>query len=565
MFLFLAACWSPEEPASSELVVPLTDGEDPYTDTAEPVDDTDAPDTADTGGSVIPEDEAPPALVLNEVMTKNGYSLKVDGEYPDWVELFNASPETVDLSRVTLTDGSGRVWLGPAGTEILPGGYQLVYADGIGAGLHAPFTLDSDGDTVSLAVDGWVVDRLATGQLDADIAWARFPDGGAWAPTIWITAGETNGSVASDTLDTDSTLFGLYTVHQIQLQLSSSAVNSLGSSPTIYVQGEITMDGSDLDPIGVRLRGSSTLRTINEKCSFKIDTNRYDDLRFRGRKKFNLINMVWDASHVREYVSYYMFREFGVPAAQNAYAWVEMNGSDKGLYLLSEAYDDDFLESWYGNSDGYMWEPGSGDFSSAGAGWDCEEGSPCDTSVISPIRSLLAGSATDSAVADLENYLDLDNVLREIAVEIAVGQWDGYCSPHNYRVYWDPQTGLATILPSSVDLTFDNLGYTYGHDYFSCGGAVLGWCLSNSGCEDRYLDILDELADGIEGGNEATDLHLMDLLDEIDALITDYQADDTSTGLSGFTEAQTQQQFDYVRTYLQDEPSRIREQADARR
>jgi hypothetical protein len=563
MWTLLLACYTPTEATDPGVLPSFDDGED--TDVSEdtdvaPPDDTDT----DTDEPVPPDEDPPPNLVLNEVMTKNGFSFKVDGEYPDWVELYNDSAVPVAVDRLSLTDGGGRVWLGTEG-EIAPGGYLIVYADE-GEGVdHAPFTLDANGDTVTLAVDGWVVDRLATGQLEADVAWARIPDGGDWEPTIWITAGDTNGFAASDTLDTDSTVFGLSGVHDVELTLSDSAVGTLRSSSTTYVEGVITIDGVEVDPIGARLRGSSTLRTIDQKCSYKIDTNRYDDLRFRGLKKFHLINMVWDAAHIREYVSYYLFREFGVPAIRNSYAWVEMNGSPKGLYLFSEAYDSDFLKSWYGNDDGYLWEPGSGDFSSGGSGWDCEEGFPCDASVITPIASLLSSSATDSNVEALEEVLDLDNVLRLIAMEIAVGQWDGYCSPHNYRVYYDPETGLVSMQPSSLDLTFDNLGYSYGHNYFSCGGAVLSWCLSNDTCEDRYLDILDEMADRLEGDDPNDSFETTELLDEIEPLIDAYAQDDATTGLSGYTYDQHVSQFAYIRQYLLDEPAAIRSAVDSRR
>lgn len=569
MLLFLVACAAPpEEPAGSGLLPSLDDpgAEDPWgedTD-ADPV-DTDPGDT-DPGDTDAPleEEEEPPRLVLNEVMPKNGFTLSVDGAYPDWIELYNASAVPVALDRVSITDGSGRVWMGTEG-ELAPGAWHLVYADGGEGPAHAPFSLDGSGDTLTVAVDGWVTDRIATGELDADISWARFPDGGAWAPTIWTTAGASNGHTPSDTLDTASTMWGLNGVHTVELQLSTAAVSSLRASSSTYVEGDIVIDGTTIANVGVRLRGSSTLRTIDQKCSFKIDFDRYEDQRYRGLAKLHLINMVWDAAHIREYVSYSMFRAFGVPAIRNAYVWVTLNGTDKGLYLFSEVYDDEFLEGWYGNSDGYLWEPGSGDFTSATAGWECEEGDPCDTSVLDPISDLLRSDATDANVAAMEDVMDLESVLRMIAVEIAVGQWDGYCSPHNYRVYYNPETGLVDMQPSSVDLTFDNLGYSYyGHQYFTCGGQILSWCLSNASCEQRYVDILEELADRIEGDDPSNSLELEQLLDDIWTLIDDHAAADATTGLSGYSYAQHVTDYEYIRTYLRNEPDRIREQIAAR-
>jgi hypothetical protein len=555
----LLACSTPVEPSNSDLIPGAPDG-GPDEDTES--EDSGEPYVPDTDEPIV--DEQPQPIVFNEVMPKNRFAFTMEGGgHPDFIELFNAGFEAVALDRVTVSDGSGRVWMGIEG-NIEPGGWYLLYADeGEGAD-HAPFTLDGSGDELTIQVDGWVTDRMATGEMDADVAWARFPDGGAWAPTIWITAGESNGSAPSDDLNTDNTMFGLYGVHTVNLVLDTSDLSSLRSAYTTYVEGDIEIDGSLVESVGVRLRGSSTLRTIDQKCSFKVDFDRYEDQRFRGAKKIHLINMIWDPAHIREYVSYYMFVEFGVAAVRNAYAWVTVNDStEKGLYLYSEVYDDEFLEYWYGTSDGYLWEPGSGDFTSGASYWDCEEGYPCDASVIDPVADLMRSSATDANVEAMEEVLDLEEALRMIAVEIAVGQWDGYCSPHNYRVFYNAESGLISMMPSSVDLTFDNLGYSYGHNYYSCGGGLLAWCLSNDTCSDRYDDILLELADRIEGDDEDTSFQLTQLLDDIEVLIDDYAVDDAATGLSGYTYVQHQASFAAIRQYLIDEPERIRDQVAA--
>jgi phage baseplate assembly protein gpV len=286
MFLLLVACTlAPSEPEPNDIVPSLADDDtdNPWGDT-DGIDDPDDTDTVDDTDAPLPDEEEPPRLLLNEVMPKNGFSLNVDGAYPDWIELYNASPEAVALDSVAISDGSGRTWMGIEG-EILPGKWYLVYADEGDGAQHAPFTLDGNGDEITVSVDGWVTDRIATGELDADVSWARFPDGGAWAPTIWTTAGDSNGSVPSDTLDTNSTMFGLFGVHTVNVELSTAAVSSLRSSYATYVEGDITNDGSEMESVGVRLRGSSTLRTVDQKCSFKIDFDRYEDQRYRGLKK----------------------------------------------------------------------------------------------------------------------------------------------------------------------------------------------------------------------------------------------------------------------------------------
>lgn len=71
-------------------------------------------------------------IVINEIMTSNGGALLDEaGETPDWIELFNAGSEPVDLDGFGLSDDPGRPfkWVFPP-RIIVPGEYFLVYASG---------------------------------------------------------------------------------------------------------------------------------------------------------------------------------------------------------------------------------------------------------------------------------------------------------------------------------------------------------------------------------------------------------------------------------------------------
>ncbi len=119
------------------------------------------------------------------------------GALPDWIELYNPTSENLGLDRVAMWDSSGIVWMGPAGQSLAPGAYLLIYADGTGVEDHTPWSLDSDGDTLTLSVDGEVVDRMNMGMIGDDISWARFPDGGGWDVTVDVTPGASNGTTPS--------------------------------------------------------------------------------------------------------------------------------------------------------------------------------------------------------------------------------------------------------------------------------------------------------------------------------------------------------------------------------
>ena len=119
------------------------------------------------------------------------------GDTPDWVELYNPGPDPVDLAGWTLSDGGAAATL--SGT-LVGGDFVVVYASGDGSGegeLHAPFQLDADGETLTLARrDGSVADVVDVPALPEDVSWGIAQD-------VVATTLVTDGSPA--TLGTDAT------------------------------------------------------------------------------------------------------------------------------------------------------------------------------------------------------------------------------------------------------------------------------------------------------------------------------------------------------------------------
>ena len=147
------------------------------------------------------------AIVINEVCTSNLASLyDENGEHPDWIELYNRSSESVDISGWKLSDSHKRrdKWEFPEGTGISANGYLIVYADGTekkkpdadqsfsvesfimngeaiateSTGLHTSFELSDKGEQLILSDKGLTVaDIVEVPNLKYDTSWARARDG----------------------------------------------------------------------------------------------------------------------------------------------------------------------------------------------------------------------------------------------------------------------------------------------------------------------------------------------------------------------------------------------------
>jgi len=147
----------------------------------------------------IPASEIPDGLVINEFMANNDAAVAgPNGNYPDWIELYNGDAESVDLSGMYLSDDLANPdsWQFPSGTVIEAWGFLVVWADnsperGL---LHASFSLNATGESVCLfAGDAeTLVDSVVFAEQFNDVSYARLPDGGSNWTYLTATPGSSN-------------------------------------------------------------------------------------------------------------------------------------------------------------------------------------------------------------------------------------------------------------------------------------------------------------------------------------------------------------------------------------
>lgn len=152
--------------------------------------------------------ETPPVegLVLNEVSSQESTFLDDEGEAEDWIELFNAGTNPINLSGIFLTDNPTEKlkhmlpitdvpWIIP------PGGYQILWADDEAEGIaHLPFKLSSEGEVVSayqiLGADTAVLFIAPYNFQSPGYSFARIPNGsGPFELTPFMTPGEENEAI----------------------------------------------------------------------------------------------------------------------------------------------------------------------------------------------------------------------------------------------------------------------------------------------------------------------------------------------------------------------------------
>ncbi|MDD5424968.1 MAG: CotH kinase family protein [candidate division Zixibacteria bacterium] len=143
-----------------------------------------------------------PAVKINEFMAANSKTIiDQDGDFDDWLELYNASDSAVGLAGFYLSDNISNLtqWSFPD-THIAPHGYLLVWADGEEeqAGLHAGFKLSASGEALVLATPELaVVDQISFGAQTSDVSFGRSTDGGDdWRFFTTPTPGNSNNDIS---------------------------------------------------------------------------------------------------------------------------------------------------------------------------------------------------------------------------------------------------------------------------------------------------------------------------------------------------------------------------------
>lgn len=341
---------------------------------------------------------------------------------------------------------------------------------------------------------------------------------------------------APDWSDDGDRLFNRLVVHQVEITLDGDDLQDLESDPYTYVEGEVTFDGLELDPVGVRLKGHiGSFRELSGKAGFKIDLNRYSpDQKLYGQKQLTLNNAVVDCSYSKEHLGYTLYRAAGVPVPRNGFAWIRVNGEDYGLYVLTETPDDKLLERHFEEPDGnlydgkYLYYDNGGyqlmDFwPSLAPYFEQEEGEDVGNADIIAFTSEVQASVYQANFYDrMSGVLNWERQHTHVAVDQLIGHLDGYSmNTNNYRVYFDPADEYrAVLLPFDLDYAFLSAG-AWGMDWNTPRARLTSACWADEQCVDAQRESMSWVLDNAYDEDE-----LQRVIDEVEALTTPYIEDD---------------------------------------
>jgi len=222
---------------------------------------------------------------INEFMASNSSVISdPQGQYDDWIEIYNYSADTINIGGMYLTDDFSvpTKWQIPSATIIQAGGYLLIWADDdtADAGLHANFKLDADGEEICLFdSDGiTLIDSITYPAQTTDISYGRYPDASdEWRFFALPSPGEENeagylGIVADTQFSHDRGFYNVQFDVAITTETAGATVRYTtdGSTPT-ETYGQIYTGP-------IQISTTTCLRAMSYKSGWKstnVDTQTY--------------------------------------------------------------------------------------------------------------------------------------------------------------------------------------------------------------------------------------------------------------------------------------------------
>lgn len=286
-----------------------------------------------------------------------------------------------------------------------------------------------------------------------------------------------------------------------------------------YYPADLEWRGIRVRNVGVRSRGLST--RYPAKPGLEISFDRYaTHQRFMGLQSVVLDNLISDPSMLRERVSMAFLARVGVPAPRETFARLVVNGEYAGLYTLTEAIDPTFVQTHFGDTGALFEYRYAAPYYATDLGDDLDvyrglfaprNDTPRSTSEwYQPIRDLFRtiNDAPDATfAADVQAQLDLNALIRLVAADVVLAEWDGllgYDGMNNLYLY--RRGAQSMLLPWDKDHAF--IAADYPILAGTAENVLLRRLLNDPDLRTTFFDQLDATARAASDGDW--------LLDEVD-------------------------------------------------
>ena len=374
-------------------------------------------------------------------------------------------------------------------------------------------------------------------------------------------------------MEYESKLFNTDEVIKVDIRMDEDTWNEMlaNAMSEEYYVCDVVINGQRVNNVAIRPKGNTSLSAIamdseTDRFSLKLEFDHFTEGQTCfGLDKLILNNNYADATNMKEAVIYDMYQYIGAYASLYNYAEASVNGNYWGVYLALEGVEQSFMLRNFGTQDGELYKPDSmemgggkssskssdsktggmggfsmGGFSMGGGGanlnysdddpdsystiWEGEvtkTGKSDHEQVVTALKNISEGT-------DLETYLDVDNILKYMAVHTFSVNMDSLSGSmaHNYYLY--EYDGRLNLFPWDYNLSLG--GMSMGNDAdatevvndaidtpFS-GTKFFNALLSDEEYLEKYHAYLQQLVDEYVNGGRFDELYSR-IRNQIDSLV----------------------------------------------
>ena len=376
-------------------------------------------------------------------------------------------------------------------------------------------------------------------------------------------------------------------VHEVRLTLNARDWQTLKDDflGNTYYPTDFRWRDQVVRNIGIRSRGTGS--RSGTKPGLRVDFDRYvGGLRFLGLKSFVLRNNVQDASGLHERLSMLLFRKMGLPTPREAHARLFVNNEYVGLYTLVESVDKDFLQRVYKQDNGYLYDydypvgapayyfqdrgPDPASYVPLPFKPETHEENPRPEFIVELIQTINLTTSPVFRTAIIE-YIDLDQFLRHVAVEMFVAETDGFLGDvgsNNFFLHRFDNTKRFSFIPWDKSEAFKG-GVNFGilHNIIDVPSPLQNRLMVRTISHPDYLNLyLDLLLECVRLAAEPDGTTGRGWLEQ--EIEREYQQIRTAAledPVKPFTNQQFEQEIEALRLFARERGARVIEQVAAAR
>ncbi|ORX75339.1 coth-domain-containing protein [Anaeromyces robustus] len=170
-----------------------------------------------------------------------------------------------------------------------------------------------------------------------------------------------------------------------------------------------------------------------------------------GRRQFKLRSDPADPTYLRSKLVSDIHNRLGVPSISANYATLYINDEYMGLFVLTDAYKETWIEYVYGEKDTkLLYKCNISDLT-----YETRNGFKNENNEITDRKELyefLAAMTTAQTPSEIEHIFDVDQFVTEIALEYLTSAWDHFMNQHNYYIYKNYKNNKWIYLAYDFDL-----------------------------------------------------------------------------------------------------------------